>query len=89
MNSERVKQLYYQAVQWCEENAVGTPVAWEFEEKFAELIIQDCLEKCRAEREEFIKLSSKNNGRESDFAFGSVNSSERIAAAIKEHFGVE
>ena len=37
-----------------------------------------------AERAEFMPQAANNNGsRESDFAFGSVNSAERIAAAIR------
>lgn len=35
------------------------------------------------ERAEFVAQAGMNNGRESDFAFGSVNSAERIAAAIR------
>ena len=38
---------------------------------------------CDAERAEFVERASNNDGsRESDFAFGSVNSSERIKAAV-------
>lgn len=32
---------------------------------------------------ELLELAAKNNGRDSDFAFGSVNSAERISAAIR------
>lgn len=42
MNSELVQKIYFEAVAWCEENAEGTPVAWELEEKFAELIVKEC-----------------------------------------------
>jgi hypothetical protein len=40
---------------------------------------------CDAERAEFMEQAGKNNGRQSDMAFGSVNSAERIAAAIREN----
>ena len=40
--NNRIKQLAHQATEWCKENAQGTPVAWEWEEKFAELIVQEC-----------------------------------------------
>lgn len=36
-----------------------------------------------AERAEFLEQSAMNNSRQSDMAFGSVCSSERIAAAIR------
>lgn len=36
-----------------------------------------------AERAEFMAQAGRNDGRESDMAFGSVNSAERIAAAIR------
>ena len=38
---------------------------------------------CATERAEFIEQSARNDGRQSDMAFGSVNSSERIASAIQ------
>lgn len=38
----RIKELYKEATEWCEQHAQGTPVAWEWEEKFAELIIAEC-----------------------------------------------
>ena len=41
-----------------------------------------------AERAEYMSKAGDNNGRESDFAFGSVNSAERIAAAIRSISGV-
>jgi hypothetical protein len=42
MNKELIRKMYSEATVWCEENAIGTPVAWEFEEKFAELIVREC-----------------------------------------------
>lgn len=56
-------------------------------ERFAALVAaverEACAKVCDAERSAFMPESAKNNGRESDFAFGSVNSSERIASAIR------
>lgn len=40
--NERIRELAKEATDWCCENAIGTPVAWEWEEKFAELIVKDC-----------------------------------------------
>lgn len=54
----------------------------------AQLIVQDCVEMCEDERNKFLELAAQNNGRESDFAFGSVNSAERIADAIRNRFEV-
>lgn len=42
-----------------------------------------CLQICEAERKEFQEQAALNNGRQSDMAFGSVNSAERIASAIR------
>lgn len=42
-----------------------------------------CANVCDNERAKFMAKAGENNGRESDFAFGSVNSAERIAAAIR------
>lgn len=76
------------------EQCQGDPKTSAFEtyfdkEKFAQLIIQECLAQCTAEHDQFLEVAAKNNGRESDFAFGSVNSAERIKEAIKKQFGVE
>lgn len=44
----------------------------------------ECKAKCVAERDEFIDRAANNDGsRESDFAFGSVCSAERIKDAIE------
>lgn len=49
----------------------------------AAVVREQCAQACEAERAEFLEQSAQNNGRESDMAFGSVCSSERIAAAIR------
>lgn len=46
--------------------------------------LREAKEVCEAERQEFLEQSARNDGRQSDMAFGSVNSSERIAAAIEQ-----
>lgn len=48
-----------------------------------------CANVCDNERSEFMAKAGENNGRESDFAFGSVNSAERIAAAIRMRSNVQ
>lgn len=42
--NNRYKELAYEATTWCEQNAKGTPVAWEWEAKFAELVVRECVE---------------------------------------------
>lgn len=42
--NDRYKLLAVEAAEWCEQHAKGTPVAWEWEEKFAEMIVQECLD---------------------------------------------
>ena len=40
--NEKIKELAIQASDWCCVHAKGTPTAWEWEYKFAELIVQEC-----------------------------------------------
>jgi hypothetical protein len=40
--NEEYKHIAIEATRWCEANGKGAPVAWEWEEKFAELIIREC-----------------------------------------------
>lgn len=40
--NDRYKQLAAEATTWCEQYAKGTPVAWEWEQKFAELVVEEC-----------------------------------------------
>lgn len=71
--NERFREIAKAANLWCIENAKGTPVAWEWEEKFAELIVQRCLEVIESE-------ASMYN--EPVWALSLFNE-------ITEHFGVE
>ena len=75
MNSEKIRELYFQATKWCEENAVGTPVAWEFEEKFAALIVKECVSR--------IDLYHQRDEITEDWVYTNLEND------IKEHFGVE
>lgn len=70
--NERYKELAEEARVWCEENAVGTPVAWEWEQKFAELIVQECITACRSR----VGGQEYNTGR------------MHCISDIKDHFGV-
>ena len=44
MTNIRLKELANEAADWCRENAIGAPVAWEWEMKFGELIMQECVD---------------------------------------------
>ncbi len=46
MNKEKLKELYIESTRFCEKEFknVPGPVAWVWEEKFAELIIEECME---------------------------------------------
>lgn len=57
-------------------------------ERFAQSVARECAEICDAERAEFQEQAAQNNGRKSDMAFGSLNSSERIMVAIRARFGL-
>ena len=41
---------------------------------------------CKKERDDHLELAAKNSGRESDFAFGSVNTAERLLDACAPGF---
>ena len=42
--NEKLRDLSKQAYEWCIENAEGSPVAWEWEDKVAELIVKECID---------------------------------------------
>lgn len=42
--NDRYRILAHQATNWCANNAKGTQVSWE--EKFAELIVEECAQVC-------------------------------------------
>ena len=77
--NERIQELKLRASLWCDanipeqfsEDVLGYGVAWE--DKFAELIVRECMEQVWYTREDGI------NG----------NVSEVIKDRIRQHFGVE
>lgn len=78
---EHVKELATAAADWCEENAVGTPIAWEWEEKFAELIIKECCRIAKDTHFEFVK-----DGEE---YYKHAQGAVRTKMNIEEYFGVK
>lgn len=71
--NNRFKELALEATVWCEHYAKGTPTAWEWEQKFAELIVQECVKVCGSQRDP----SNLN-----------YKPSETFATAIKQQFGI-
>ena len=65
--NERIKELLDQST----DNILGVPVV--NQEKFAELIVEDCLFKVRVEAAEYLSPDWRDN----------------LVNNIKEHFGVE
>lgn len=45
--------------------------------------LEQVLKLCEAERAEYLEQAGRKDGRQSDMAFGSVNSAERIAEATR------
>jgi hypothetical protein len=42
MNEHKIRLIADQVTEWCQQHAHGAPTAWEWEYKFAELIVQEC-----------------------------------------------
>ena len=52
-------------------------------EELVRTVLEQAVRLCEAERAEHMEQAGRNDGRQSDMAFGSVNSAERIAEAIR------
>ena len=87
--NERIRELAEQARKYAFEKVENSldPTEWStkyynemFDEKFAELIVRECMNIC-AEREEDIRTRIKDEGK--------AATAYMIRAYIKEHFGVE
>jgi hypothetical protein len=87
--NERIKLLKHQASVWCDENIPeqfseetnGYGSAWE--EKFAELIVAECVKKC-----DFVAAMAEitNTG---EMARKTKATADSCAQMIEQHFGVE
>lgn len=42
MNRELIKKLAIEATDWCIENSEYSPKAWDWEDKFTELLVKEC-----------------------------------------------
>ena len=88
--NERIKELTEQAEEYAAANATGD---WEvgpayqdlFNEKFAELIVKECVDVIRKE----VSLKYKDGGETEEFMGGHYASSMLARVKIKNHFGVK
>ena len=83
--SERIKQLWEQALRWSGENVNRNLYSnYEIEqkeyEKFAQLIVRECVKFCEHE---------SNDDEYDQYDMGQSVKAENIKTAIKQHFGVE
>lgn len=78
--NERFKEIAKAANAWCVENAKGTPVAWEWEEKFAELIVREGANQIRKQGDG-VDFDDWDRGYEA----GLISAID----ALYKHFGVE
>jgi hypothetical protein len=87
--NNKFKEIAREATEWCEKNAVGTPVAWEWEEKFAELIIKECISKALEERVDEELIVVESNGTDKAYFRGNNGGIIDAVCAIKLHFELE
>ena len=72
--NERIKELKIQACKWASENAVVTEYENAADQKFAELIVRECMKMCDEVHRDY----------------GMASDTARISKRyIKKHFGVE
>jgi hypothetical protein len=104
MNEQRIEELAKQARAWAEtafkhqhekftshwDNPVGYTVTHFFEQKFAELIVKECLSMCDETQAVYYKhrLASLNFTDKNRYAAGET-AADTIYTKIKLHFGVE
>lgn len=83
MNEHKIRLIADKATEWCNQNAHGAPKSWEWEMKFAELIVKECI----SELETSIQGNPYTGETYDDDEVNAIiiNNIE----SIKEHFGVE
>ncbi len=80
--NNKYQQLAHEATQWCEKHAKGTPTAREWEEKFAELIVQECTYAINSIMDYTVYEDTKPQLVE-------LKAMRAASAVIKDHFGVK
>ncbi len=85
--NERIKELVQQTDIWCDQNHAGDKfydVRWE--EKFAELIVRECMEQVRGQ---YLPVMEDKEMMKDTRWDGYVQCGVDSVVAIREHFGVE
>lgn len=88
--NERIKELAEQCFAFSKIVNPGQPqlVSSESLEKFAELIVQECVE-IALEQKKWVEDQVVFNPRDKEWNLARIQQSQRIVDKIKEHFGVE
>ena len=90
--NERIKELMKEANKDITLGKPFWPALEEFSEKFAELIVRECVDICnQATLQNQDTLSKLNTDElaEKMVIHGSINQAQKLGKGIKEHFGVE
>lgn len=80
--NNRFKEIAHEATLWCEQHAKGTPVAWEWEAKYAELIVEDCVQLISS-------MMDYTDYDTSDLQAVELKALRNARQLIKERFGIE
>ena len=75
--NDHYKEIAVAASEWCEQHAQGTPVAWEWEKKYAQMVVQECISE--------IALYGIANFENKDV----IETTHFITKIIKEKFGIK
>ena len=89
MNEHKIRLIADQATEWCQQNAHGSPTAWEWEYKFAELIVKECLDIIEKDNPQNIINTFYSNDLDYGVDRGWLMATETKTNQIKKHFGVE
>ena len=90
--NERIKELMKEANKDITLGKPFWPALEEFSEKFAELIVRECVDICnQATLQNQDTLSKLNTDElaEKMIIHGSINQAQKLGKGIREHFGVE
>ena len=93
--NERINELERQAIIWCDENIPDADGYYGevWEDKFAELIVQECVAICNRRAEvlqNHLDEHGKNMAEEPRvFTQGAISGSLRNAQSIRQHFEID
>ena len=96
--NERIQKLYDQADKFAKENRTqtisgpGNNYFELFHEKFAELIVRECVDICNQailQNQDTLSKLNVDELAEKMIIHGSINQAQKLGKGIKQHFGVE